>query len=276
MPMNRPANRIDRMFRKRRAERRAAMIFYVTAGYPDPAATETTIDALAEAGADLIELGIPFSDPIADGPTIQHASYVALANGATLRGIFDLARRVRQRHRELPLLLFTAYNPVFRLGEAAFVAQARDAGTDGLLVPDLPPEEGGSLGRRAAEAGLSLVYLVAPTTTPARAHMICEASTGFVYCISLKGVTGARESLPPELKDQIDRLRALTDKPLAVGFGVGQPEQARAIAGFADGVIVGSQLIKLIGEAADDPARRDRVLSYARSMCEAARAGQAA
>jgi tryptophan synthase alpha chain len=264
-------NRIDQMFQRKRAGGGKAMIFYVTAGYPDLAATEETIDALAEAGADLIELGIPFSDPIADGPTIQQASYVALQNGVTLRQIFALALRLRAKHPGLPILLFTAYNPIFHLGEAAFVRESQVAGIDGLLVPDLPPEEGQTLQTLCVEAGLALVYLVAPTTTPARAKKIAAATTGFVYCIALKGVTGARTGLPAELKGQIRGLRKLTDKPLAVGFGVSEPDQARAIAGFADGVIIGSQLVKLIGETPGDPGRRARIRDYARSMVAAAR-----
>jgi tryptophan synthase alpha chain len=260
------ANRIDAMFARKRAAGAKAMIYYVTAGYPDLAATEETVDALAEVGADLIELGIPFSDPIADGPTIQRASYVALEHGLRLDAVFELAARLRAKHPDLPTLLFTAYNPIFHAGEQAFVRRAVQAGVDGLLVPDLPPEEGASLQALAASAGLSMIYLVAPTTTPERARRIAEASTGFVYCVSLKGVTGARAELPPELKGQIDRLRALTDKPLAVGFGVSRPDQARAIAGFADGVIVGSQLVKLIGEEPGDPERRRRILDYARAM----------
>lgn len=263
------ANRIDRMFAARRADGRKAMIYYLTVGYPTVAATEEAIDALAEAGADLIELGVPFSDPIADGPTIQQASHVALENGLKLDDVFALAGRLRARHPDLPLLLFTAYNLVFHMGESTFVARACEAGVDGLLVPDLPPEEAGDLRRLTREAGLSLVFLVAPTTTETRARMITDACSGFVYCISLKGVTGARTELPTELRGQIERLRDLTDKPLAVGFGVSRPDQARQIAQFADGVIVGSQLVKLVGDSPDDPGRRARVLDFARSMQEA-------
>jgi tryptophan synthase alpha chain len=265
----RSPNRIDAMFARLSSEKRKALIFYVTAGYPDLAATEAVIDALAENGADLIELGIPFSDPIADGPTIQQASHTALTYGTKVPAIFELARSVRGRHPELPVLLFTAYNPVFRIGEAKFVESAREAGVDGLLVPDLPPEEGETLQKLTAEAGLCLTYLVAPTTTPERAKAIAAATTGFLYCISLKGVTGARAELPAELKAQIDGLRAATPKPLAVGFGVSRPDQARAVAAFADGVVIGSQLVKLIGEAPDDWERTARVGDYARAMREA-------
>jgi tryptophan synthase alpha chain len=262
-------NRIDQMFQRKRAGGGKATIYYVTAGYPNLAATEETVDALVEAGADLIELGIPFSDPIADGPTIQQASFIALKNGLTLKQVFALASRLRNKHPDPPILLFTAYNPVFRLGEAVFVEEARNAGMDGLLVPDLPPEEAVDLQKLTGAAGLCLVYLVAPTTTPARARKICNATGGFVYCISLKGVTGARAALPAGLRKQIDGLRKFTDKPLAVGFGIGQPDQARQVAAFADGIVIGSQLIEQIGPTPGDPKRRARVRRFAQSIRDA-------
>jgi len=269
-------NRIDQLFVEKRAKDEAAMIFYVTAGYPDLATTEQVIDILAEEGADLIELGIPFSDPIADGPTIQAASHVALERGVTVTAILELAARLRARHPRLALLFFTAYNPVFHRGDATFAAEAAAAGVDGLLVPDLPPEEAGALQQAAAKAGLCVVFLVAPTTTPARAEKIAAASTGFIYYISLKGVTGARASLPPDLEEKVNALRRITAKPVAVGFGVAQPEQARAIARFADGVIVGSALIKLIGENPDDAERESRLRPFVRALVQAAARPKAA
>jgi len=269
-------NRIDQLFVEKRAKDEAVMIFYVTAGYPDLATTEQVIDILAGEGADLIELGIPFSDPIADGPTIQAASHVALERGVTVTAILELAARLRARHPRLALLFFTAYNPVFHRGDATFVAEAAAAGVDGLLVPDLPPEEAGDLRQAAAAAGLCVVFLVAPTTTPARAEKIAAASTGFIYYISLKGVTGARASLPPDLEEKVSALRRIAAKPVAVGFGVAEPEQARAIAQFADGVVVGSALIKLIGEDPQDAGREGRLRPFVRSLVQAAARPKAA
>lgn len=259
-------NRIDAAFAKRRAEGRAAMIYYLTAGYPDLAATETAIGALAEAGADVIELGIPFSDPIADGPTIQEASKIALEGGVTVPQILELTGRLRRSHPDLAILLFGAYNPILHYGEREFIAAAAAAGADGLLVPDLPPEAAGELHAAAAAAGLAMVFLVAPTTRPERARKIAEASSGFIYYISLRGVTGARATLPPDLEAHVKALKALTDKPVAVGFGVAEPDQARAIAQFADGVIVGSALVKLVGAHAGKPELADQVKAYAQAM----------
>lgn len=272
-------NRIDQIFQTRREQGRAAMIFYITAGYPDLATTEKVINILAEEGADLIELGIPFSDPIADGPTIQEASQVALERGVTVQAILDLAGRIRAKHPSLALLLFSAYNPIFHRGDEAFVREAAAKGVDGLLVPDLPPEEATELRQATRQAGLSLVFLVAPTTTPERTVKIAEASTGFIYYISLKGVTGARATLPPDLEERVRAIKAVTDKPVAVGFGVSQPEQARAIAAFSDGVIVGSALVKAVGSNADDPALLGRVRNFVRSLtselaCEQSPAGK--
>lgn len=259
-------NRIERLFKENRERGQAAMIYYVTAGYPSLEATEAAIDVLAEEGAGLIELGIPFSDPIADGPTIQAASHIALERGTTIQSIFELMGRIRAKHPDLAVILFTAYNPVFHRGDEAFVKAAAAAGADGLLVPDLPFEEAGPLMKAARAAGLCTIFLVAPTTTAERTAAIAEASSGFIYYISLKGVTGARVSLPPELEDKVRAIKSVSDKPVAVGFGVSQPEQARQIAGFADGVVIGSALVKTMGEDAADPALPERVRAFARSM----------
>jgi tryptophan synthase alpha chain len=186
-----------------------------------------------------------------------------------MRDIFALLGRVRAKHPDLAVILFTAYNLVFHRGDEAFVSDAAAAGADGLLVPDLPPEEAGPLMSAAQAKGLATIFLVAPTTTSERARKIAAASSGFIYYISLKGVTGARAELPPELEERVRAVKAVTDKPVAVGFGVSQPEQARAIAAFADGVIVGSALIKAIGPDAADPAMPGRVRAFARSLVEA-------
>ena len=263
-------NRIDRLFERKREQGAAAMIFYLTAGYPDMAATERVIDVLAEEGVDLIELGIPFSDPIADGPTIQEASRVALEGGATVRGILELVGRVRRRHPELVVVLFGAYNPIFRMGDERFVAAAAQAGADGILIPDLPPEEARDVRRAAGEQGLSMVFLAAPTTPPERMRLIAEASTGFIYYISVKGVTGARAELPADLKGKLEMLKSVTDKPVAVGFGIAGPEQTRAVAAIADGVVVGSKLVQMVGSEPGAAIDFDRMRGFVRSMCEAA------
>lgn len=263
-------NRIDTVFKNHRDHGGRAMIFFVTAGYPDIATTETVIDALVEGGADLIELGIPFSDPIADGPTIQKSSYRALEGGVTVPDILEMASRVRQRHPELALLFFSAYNPVLHYGLKAFANKAAEVGADGLLIPDLPPEEAGELQAALAETDLSLVFLVSPMTSLDRARKVCEASTGFIYYVSSMGVTGARNELPAELVERVSAIKALTDKPVSVGFGVTRPDQARAIAAVSDGVIVGSALINLITENIGAPDLKDKVAAYARSLSDVA------
>lgn len=263
-------NRIDQVFQACRAEGRAAMIYYLTAGFPDALATEEAVDALAAGGCDVLELGFPFSDPIADGPTIQRSSYEALKGGVTVGEILELCGRIRARHPQLPIVLFTAYNLIFHLGDEAFCAAAAKAGADAVLAPDLPPEEAASLLEQERRQGLHQIFLVAPTTTPERAKMIADACGGFVYYVSLKGVTGARAALPADLHEKVAALKGLTDKPVAVGFGVSTPEQAGRIAAFADGVIVGSALIKLMGEAPDRAAMARGIHGFAAAMRAAA------
>ena len=268
-------NRIEQLYRNGQPPGAEAMIYYVTAGYPDLATTATVIDALVEGGMGLLELGIPFSDPIADGPTIQFTSQMALEGGTTVRNVIEIARGARQRHPDLPMLIFSAYNPIFRFGDKEFVKTLAEAGVDGLLIPDLPHEEAGDLMKCAQAAGLSMVFLVAPTTTPERAARIAEASTGFIYYISLKGVTGAQVDISSDMENKIATLRKITDKPLAIGFGIARPDHARAVARIADGVVVGSALMKLIGKAAQSGDVADQVRAYAREMGEAVRAVQA-
>ena len=270
-------NRIDQLYARLRGrgdgKPGAAMNFYLTAGHPTMEATGRAIDALARAGTDVIELGIPFSDPVADGPTIQQASAEALAAGATVSGVIELAAGARRRNPDLAIVLFGAYNPILRMGEARFAQAAAEAGVDGLLVADLPPEAAGALRAEAARHGLATVFLAAPTTTPERARVIADASGGFIYYISVRGVTGARAALPPDLEDSVRRLKGLTDKPVAVGFGVAEPDQARSIARFADGVVVGSALVRLIGASAGKADFEERVEQYAREMVEAVQHG---
>lgn len=224
-----------------------ALIGYITAGYPDISTTPQIAAALAENGCDIIELGIPFSDPLADGATIQKSSHEALLKGTTPQACLEIASRVRQKVN-VPLLFMTYYNPVLNYGLVRFCRSCINAGIDGLIVPDLPPEEGGELEAVTMREGLDLVYLLAPTSTEARIDLVTERSRGFVYMVSLTGVTGARDSLPADLEDFIDRVRQRTTKPLCVGFGVATAEHARRVVEAADGVIVGSRIIQLIEE----------------------------
>jgi tryptophan synthase alpha chain len=236
-------NRISSAFEKGRQ----ALIGYITAGYPDMAATPRIAKALAEAGCDIIELGIPFSDPLADGATIQQASYRALLNGTTPRACLETAARIR-RDIENPLVFMTYYNPVFSFGLDDFCRESSRAGVDGLIVPDLPPEEGGDLEKATFRRKLDLIYLLAPTSTDERIESVAKRSRGFIYLVSLTGVTGARRTLPPGLESFVERVRRLSGLPLCVGFGISTPAQARRVAAIADGVIVGSRIVQLVEE----------------------------
>ena len=245
-----PPSRIAETFARLRRENRAALIPYLMAGDPDLETTRRLVLSMARHGGDIIELGVPFSDPLADGPTIQAASQRALARGTTLTRVFALVRRLR-RETQVPLVLMTYYNLIFRMGEEGFVRRAVAAGVDGVIVPDLPPEEAQGLLAPARRHGLDTVFLAAPTSTPQRLQKVAEASTGFVYYVSLTGVTGSRLTVDEALRRGVQRLRAMTDKPVAVGFGVSTPEQAARIARWADGVIVGSAIVRRIGEVCE-------------------------
>jgi tryptophan synthase alpha chain len=239
-------------FARAKAERRIALIPYVMAGYPDEATSEELAIALGEAGADIIELGVPFSDPLADGATIQHASERALANGMTLRRALALASRISERISR-PLVLMGYYNPLFRYGLERFCSDAVQAGIVGLIIPDLPPEEAETLRSAAAGQGIELIFLVTPTSTEARiaqaTQMAAKTGGGFLYCVSLSGVTGARNRLPDELPTFITRVRAQTALPLAVGFGVSRAEHVAEIARIADGAVVASALLNAVDAA---------------------------
>lgn len=262
-------NRIEQMFARKKSAGQHAFIPYVTAGFPSLQKTEEIVALLEEKGADLIELGVPFSDPIADGPTIQKASAEALAAGTTLRGILDLVRRIRKRS-EIPLLLMTAFNPLLRYGLETIAEDAKAAGADGFLVPDLPPEESSEFEAICRQRDIPLVYLVAPTTPPDRREQIARCSRGFIYYISLKGVTGARDHLVGDLEKQVGELRRHTDLPIAVGFGISKPEHVREVARFADGVIVGSAIVRKIDESRSQPDWRARLAGFVAPLAEAA------
>jgi tryptophan synthase alpha chain len=230
---------------------RPAFMPYSVLGYPTRQAGLEVIKTLAAVGADLLELGVPFSDPLADGPTIQAATQKSLENGTTVKECLAMVRELRQQGVETPALLMGYVNPLLAYGLEQFVADAAAAGIDGLIVPDLPPEEAAELEAACAQHGLALVFLLAPTSTPDRIELVAERSQGFIYLVSLTGVTGARADLPPDLTDFIQRVRTETDKLLAVGFGIGNGAQAHAVGQIADGVIVGSALVKRAGESLD-------------------------
>jgi len=224
-----------------------ALIAYLTVGYPNIEATQKTAAVLANNGGDIIELGIPFSDPLADGATIQKASYQALQQGITPQVCLEVAHQLRQK-LAIPLVFMTYYNPVFNFGLEAFCQSCAEVGINGLIIPDLPPEEGGELEAITQKHNLDLIYLLAPTSTEERITIVAERSRGFIYLVSLTGVTGARQTIPPELESFVTRVKQKAKRPLCVGFGISTPEHAKRVAGIADGVIVGSRLIQLIEE----------------------------
>jgi len=226
-----------------------ALIAYITVGYPDIESTPKIASILADNGCDIIELGIPFSDPLADGATIQKASYHALQRGTTPQVCLDIASQLRQKI-SVPLVFMTYYNPLLNFGLESFCQSCREAGINGLIVPDLPPEEGAELENTTEKHDLDLIYLLAPTSTGERIDEVAARSRGFIYLVSLTGVTGARDTLPAELEDFVEQVRQKAKQPLCVGFGVSNPEQAKRVARTADGVIVGSRLIQLVEEDA--------------------------
>ena len=247
-----PIARLEAVFAANRAAGRKALAPFVTAGDPDAATTVAVLEAIAKAGASFCELGVPYSDPIADGPVIQASYTRALGKGLTLADMFDAAKQASARV-SMPILAMASYSLIFRRGIDRFVADAVAAGLAGFVVPDLPIEESDDLDTACRRAGLALVRLVTPTTPPDRAEAIAKKSTGFLYCVSVAGVTGARTELPPGLVDRVKWLKTKTDVPILVGFGISSPEQVKAVAEVADGVIVGSALVRRITEAADQP-----------------------
>lgn len=262
--------RIEERFARLRQQGEAALIPFITAGDPDLGTTVKILHELVEAGADLIELGIPFSDPMADGPTIQAASERALAGGATLAGVLDCVRQLRQ-HSNVPVVLMGYYNPVFHYGAAQFAHDAAAAGVDGLLLVDLPPEEAGEIQDDLRRAGIALITLLAPTTPRERAARLAAAGEGYLYYVSMTGVTGAKQVDAAAIADEVGELRPLAAVPVAVGFGITTPADAAAVAAFADGVVVGSALVKIIAEHAGSPELLGQVGGFIRTLKEATR-----
>jgi tryptophan synthase alpha chain len=239
-------SRIASAFDRARAENRAALIPFLTVGYPTIDASKALILAIAEGGADVIEIGIPFSDPLADGATVQRTSQVALENGASLTTGFELAAFARANGVEIPIVFMGYVNPFFQYGIERLAADSARIGVDGFIIPDLPIEESDDFRLPLAEQGVDLIYMVAPTSTNRRISQVAERSSGFVYCVALTGVTGARERLADNLEPYIDKVRAQVDTPLAIGFGISTPDHVRQAAAIGDGVVVASALINYL------------------------------
>ncbi|NIP71881.1 MAG: tryptophan synthase subunit alpha [Gammaproteobacteria bacterium] len=246
-------SRIRQTFDQLRARGRTALVPFITAGDPEPAVTVPLMHAMVEAGADLIELGVPFSDPMADGPVIQAASERALVHGVGLHDVLDMVRSFRRRDAHTPVVLMGYLNPVEVMGYGAFAREAAEAGVDGALIVDMPPEESHGLLDALRPQGLDAIFLVAPTSTGARIERICAAASGFVYYVSLKGVTGAANLDVDAVAGKLREIRVVTDLPVGVGFGIRDARSAAQIGAVADAVIVGSALVKVVGEHVDRP-----------------------
>ena len=266
------STRISRRFAELRASGELGIVAYITAGDPSLDATVKFVEALADAGADVIELGVPFSDPLADGPTIQRASERALKNGATLRGVLDLVARIR-KSSQVPLVIFSYYNPVLQMGLEKFAADAAAAGADGVLITDLTPEESLNYREILARHHLDTVFLAAPTSDAERLGKIAAVSSGFLYIISRTGVTGAKDTMADDLPAILRRVRTATQLPLAVGFGISQPSHVSMLGGLADAAVVGSALVSEIENAKSVEAAADALASKMRALKEAARQG---
>jgi len=266
-------SRIKNTFKRLKKKGETALISYIMAGDPDLATTKTLILEMEKAGCDIIELGAPFSDPLADGPTIQKAALRSLKHHTGIADVLGLVADVRKTS-EIPLIVMTYYNLIFHYGEERFVNDAAAAGLDGLILPDLPPEEAGTLISVSKKAGLDAIFLVAPTSTDERIKLVSKVSQGFVYYVSLTGVTGAKLGAQNSVKDALIRIKAKTDKPVAVGFGISTPDQATQVALWdADGVIVGSALVKVIEENVGTPELVPRAVDFVRALKQGVLAG---
>ncbi len=262
-------SRLGDQFALLRQRGEKALVCFVTAGDPSPEDTVSIVRALDHAGADVVEIGIPFSDPLADGPSIQAASQRALEAGMTTRKVLRIVREIREYCPKLPIVLMTYINPILHYGLAAWAADAADAGADAHIVTDLTPEESDDWVRISKASGLDTIFLLAPTSTPARIDAAAARSTGFIYCVSRTGVTGARQDVPVELTDVVSGIKGRSRLPICVGFGVSQTEHVRTICAFADGVVVGSALVDLVHAHADDPNLLLLVHNYALALKEA-------
>ena len=271
--------RIAACFERLRGENRAGLVAFITGGDPDAATSQALLEGLAGAGADVIELGMPFSDPMADGPSIQASSLRALKAGATLRAILQQVRDFRKSDNRTPLVLMGYYNPIYVYGAEDFACDARDAGVDGLIVVDLPPEEDTELRVPATQAGLHCIRLATPTTDDARLPVVLANTGGFVYYVSIAGITGTKSAASGEVTEAVSRLRRHTDLPVAVGFGIRTPQQAGGVAAVADAAVVGSALVDTIaagldGQGKASPGLVEDVLAFVSKMSKGVRGGR--
>ncbi|MDE2831812.1 MAG: tryptophan synthase subunit alpha [Gemmatimonadota bacterium] len=264
--------RIGQRFEDLRKVGRTGFVAYITAGDPDLNTTHQVVLELDRQGVDVLELGVPFSDPLADGPVIQEASQRALAAGATLEGVLSMVADVRTE-TEIPIVLFTYYNPIHRYGVARFVKRAADVGVDGVLMLDLPPEEGSDYKAQMDVHGLDTIFLVTPTTRDDRMKLIASHTRGFVYYVSRTGVTGERDSLADEIQNKVSAICRYTDMPVAVGFGISTPEHVSEIARYADAVVVGSAIVRRIGEYQGDAGLVSKVGAFVGSLIGPLREG---
>jgi tryptophan synthase alpha chain len=266
-------SKLERTFAQLRQKGEKALITYVMAGDPSLQDTEQLVVELEQAGADIIELGVPFSDPIADGPVIQQAAERALRSGTSLRAILSMVTGLRAR-TQIPLVLMAYYNSIHAFGPERFCQEAAQAGVDGLILPDMPPDEAGPLKGPAAAAGLPLIYLLAPTSTAERRTFVARQSQGFVYYVSLTGITGAKLVNLADVGKNVEKIRKVTRVPVAVGFGVATPEDAAKVAAIADGVIVGSAIVNQIAAYQQNPEMVKHVAAFVHSLKTAMRAAQ--
>lgn len=263
-------NRIEQRFADLSRDKQPAFIPFITAGDPTLDATRRIVLALAEAGADVVELGVPFSDPLADGVVNQEAAQRALEHEVTLEHILGTVREIR-KESEVPIVLFTYYNPVLAYGQEVLARDARDAGVDGILCVDLPPEEAGPYKEAFDGAGLSTIFLIAPTSTDKRIELISRASSGFIYYVSRTGVTGEQESIDETVREMVAKVKSHADLPVCVGFGISNPAQAAEIASSADGVVVGSAIVRMIGRLGDQEDMPRQVGDFVRTLVEASK-----
>jgi tryptophan synthase alpha chain len=250
-------SRIDDRFKNLNGKK--ALVAFFTAGDPDLSASKDIFSVIEKGGADIIEIGVPFSDPLADGPVIQASAHRSLQKGTTLKKIIELVKEIRSQS-QLPIVLMSSYNPVFVYGQEKFVEDAVNAGVDGVILPDLPPEEAGEFLGFADAKNLDTIFLLAPTSTPDRIQMIGEASKGFIYYVSLTGTTGTKEALSKNLEEKVSAIKSKVKLPVLVGFGISGPEQAKEAGKCSDGVIIGSAIVKLI-ESHSDPVERDKSIA---------------
>jgi len=258
-------NRIDKKFKELKERKQKALVVFITAGYPDLKITERLVIGFEKAGVDMVELGVPFSDPMADGPVIQHASCQSLKKNTRLIDIINLVKRLRRKVK-IPVLLMTYYNTVFTLGDKKFIEKSKGSGVDGVIIPDLPADEGKEFSLNAARAGLHNICFVSPTTSLKRLKLILKPAKGFVYYVSLTGVTGIRKSLPAATKNNVAMIKRVTSLPVCVGFGVSGRAQVKKLADFSDGVIIGSAIVAKIKDNIGNPYLVERVVRFVRGL----------